>query len=64
MKEGDFLTMNTSALVLLSGGQDSATCLVWAKKHFESIHTVGFDYGQRHIVELNHSEYLSYTRVI
>lgn len=41
-----------TALVLLSGGQDSATCLAWALSRFERVETVGFDYGQRHIVEL------------
>lgn len=40
------------ALVLLSGGQDSTTCLAWALRHFASVETVGFDYGQRHRVEL------------
>jgi 7-cyano-7-deazaguanine synthase len=40
------------ALVLFSGGQDSATCLAWALQRFERVETVGFDYGQRHGVEL------------
>ncbi|GAA4424676.1 7-cyano-7-deazaguanine synthase QueC [Acidovorax lacteus] len=40
------------ALVLFSGGQDSATCLAWALTHFARVETVGFDYGQRHRVEL------------
>lgn len=40
------------ALVLLSGGQDSATCLAWALARFERIETIGFDYGQRHRSEL------------
>lgn len=40
------------ALVLFSGGQDSTTCLVWALDRFSSVETVGFDYGQRHAVEL------------
>lgn len=40
------------ALVLFSGGQDSATCLAWALDRFEVVETVGFDYGQRHRVEL------------
>jgi 7-cyano-7-deazaguanine synthase len=40
------------ALVLFSGGQDSATCLAWALANFARVETVGFDYGQRHKVEL------------
>ncbi|MBF9235125.1 7-cyano-7-deazaguanine synthase QueC [Microvirga alba] len=44
--------MTNGALVLFSGGQDSTTCLAWALDRFESVETVGFDYGQRHIVEL------------
>lgn len=45
--------MQTSALVLFSGGQDSATCLAWALSRYASVETVGFDYGQRHKVELD-----------
>jgi len=41
-----------TALVLFSGGQDSTTCLAWALARFARVETVGFDYGQRHIVEL------------
>ncbi|UEM07109.1 7-cyano-7-deazaguanine synthase QueC (plasmid) [Skermanella rosea] len=40
------------ALVLFSGGQDSATCLTWALNRFKRVETVGFNYGQRHLVEL------------
>ncbi|MEQ1781077.1 MAG: 7-cyano-7-deazaguanine synthase QueC [Hyphomonadaceae bacterium] len=43
---------STSALVLFSGGQDSAVCLAWALTRYERVETVGFDYGQRHRVEL------------
>ncbi len=44
--------MSEGALVLFSGGQDSATCLAWALDRFDRVETVGFDYGQRHRVEL------------
>jgi 7-cyano-7-deazaguanine synthase len=44
--------MTAGALVLFSGGQDSTTCLAWALSRFERVETVGFDYGQRHRVEL------------
>ncbi|HJR57172.1 MAG TPA: 7-cyano-7-deazaguanine synthase QueC [Rhizomicrobium sp.] len=44
--------MTSSALVLFSGGQDSTTCLVWALSRFDRVETVGFDYGQRHRIEL------------
>ncbi|TNE57588.1 MAG: 7-cyano-7-deazaguanine synthase QueC [Alphaproteobacteria bacterium] len=40
------------AIVLFSGGQDSAVCLAWALSRFPHVETVGFDYGQRHKVEL------------
>jgi len=40
------------ALVLFSGGQDSTVCLAWALQRFARVETVGFDYGQRHAVEL------------
>lgn len=40
------------AVVVFSGGQDSTTCLLWAKQHFNEVMTVTFDYGQRHMLEL------------
>jgi len=40
------------ALVLFSGGQDSATCLAWALARYGRVETIGFDYGQRHRAEL------------
>ena len=42
-----------TALVLFSGGQDSTVCLAWALSRFVRVETVGFDYGQRHAVELD-----------
>jgi len=45
--------MHSTALVLFSGGQDSATCLAWALARYERVETIGFDYGQRHKVELD-----------
>src|SRR3954463_8025207 len=42
-----------AAWVLFSGGQDSTTCLVWALGRFAAVETIGFDYGQRHRVELD-----------
>ena len=42
----------TRALVLFSGGQDSTVCLAWALARFDHVETIGFDYGQRHGVEL------------
>ncbi len=45
--------MHTSALVLFSGGQDSATCLAHALEKYERVETIAFDYRQRHHVELD-----------
>ena len=45
-------TQDKSALVLFSGGQDSATCLAWALERFDQVETLGFYYGQRHDVEM------------
>ena len=42
-----------TALVLFSGGQDSTACLAWALERFAHVETVGFDYRQRHRVELD-----------
>ena len=42
-----------TALVLFSGGQDSATCLAWALQRFARVEMLGFNYGQRHAIELD-----------
>lgn len=47
------MTHPAAALVLFSGGQDSTTCLAWALERYGRVETVGFDYGQRHRVELD-----------
>jgi 7-cyano-7-deazaguanine synthase len=47
-----------TALVLFSGGQDSATCLAWALERHARVETIGFDYGQRHAIELTCRERL------
>ncbi len=52
--------LNNKAVVLLSGGLDSATALAWASKHQGwECYTIAFDYGQRHVVELQASEEIS-----
>ena len=45
--------MNSRALVLFSGGQDSTTCLAWALQRYSHVETLGFNYGQRHVVEMD-----------
>jgi 7-cyano-7-deazaguanine synthase len=49
---GNTVIREDRALVLFSGGQDSTVCLGWALEHFAQVETLGFDYGQRHAVEL------------
>lgn len=44
---------DTTALVLFSGGQDSTACLAWALERYARVETIGFDYGQRHRIELD-----------
>lgn len=46
------MTLSNGALVLFSGGQDSTTCLAWALSRYARVETIGFDYGQRHAIEL------------
>lgn len=48
--------MTSRALVLFSGGQDSTVALAWALERFAAVETIGFDYGQRHRVELDRRE--------
>jgi 7-cyano-7-deazaguanine synthase len=48
----DPATLRDGALVLFSGGQDSTVCLAWALARYGRVETVGFDYGQRHAIEL------------
>ena len=50
------MKQKNAALVCFSGGQDSTTCLFWAKKHFEYVETVTFKYGQRHENEVDIAE--------
>jgi 7-cyano-7-deazaguanine synthase len=47
------VTGSDHALVLFSGGQDSATCLAWALARYPHVETIGFAYGQRHAIELS-----------
>ncbi|MBT5856648.1 7-cyano-7-deazaguanine synthase QueC [bacterium] len=51
--------MSKEAIVLLSGGQDSATCLAEAIQSFDSVHCVAFNYGQRHRIELDQAKVLA-----
>jgi 7-cyano-7-deazaguanine synthase len=44
--------MKRSAMVVLSGGQDSVTCLFWAKQHYGRVEALSFNYGQKHFIEL------------
>ena len=52
------MSTQTKALLMFSGGQDSATCLAWALSRFDYVETVGFDYGQRHTIEMQCRETL------
>ncbi len=52
-EDGTLPASGESALVLFSGGQDSTVCLAWALDRFAAVETIGFDYGQRHRVELD-----------
>lgn len=50
------ITDDSKALVVLSGGQDSSTCLFWAKKRFGEVHAITFAYGQHHASEIKCAE--------
>ncbi|NLJ00633.1 MAG: 7-cyano-7-deazaguanine synthase QueC [Bacteroidales bacterium] len=50
---------NRHALVLFSGGQDSTTCLYWAKSRFKHVHALCFEYGQRHSQEVENARRLA-----
>lgn len=52
---------NDKALVVLSGGQDSSTCLFWAKKHFKEVWALTFVYGQKHAIEVEYAEQMART---
>jgi 7-cyano-7-deazaguanine synthase len=51
--------MTDSALVLFSGGQDSTTCLFWAKEQFKHVEALGFKYGQKHEIELKQAQLIA-----
>ena len=52
IKNKVFMKNNNAAMVCFSGGQDSTTCLLWAKKHFSRVEAVCFTYGQKHSKEI------------
>lgn len=51
--------LNKNALVLYSGGQDSTTVLYWAMKEYENVYALGFDYGQKHKIELEKAKLIT-----
>lgn len=57
----DIEKMNAATVVVLSGGQDSVTCLGLALKCYERVYAVGFSYGQKHSIELEQAKYICET---
>jgi len=51
--------LQSSALIVFSGGQDSTTCLYWAKQRFGQVTAISFNYGQRHVIELESARYIA-----
>ncbi|MCS7074334.1 MAG: 7-cyano-7-deazaguanine synthase, partial [Bacteroidia bacterium] len=51
--------LSSTAVILLSGGQDSVTCLLWAIKQFSSVSAILFSYQQRHTVEIQQAEWIA-----
>lgn len=50
------MKLSDKALVVFSGGQDSTTCLYWAKEHFNEVYALSFSYGQKHVLEVELAE--------
>lgn len=50
----------SKCVVLFSGGQDSTTCLYWAKQNFKEVLAIGFDYGQKHVIELEQAKKIAF----
>lgn len=50
--------MKTKAVVIFSGGQDSTTCLFWARNRYDVVEAITFDYGQKHSIEIEQSKYI------
>lgn len=55
----DIDSLGSSVVVLLSGGQDSATCLAYAVQQFDAVRCIGFEYGQRHSIEIESAKALA-----